>query len=90
MNPRGKWDAFLLTPIPEPSTFVLLAAGAVGLLGFAWRDGDGRRNERADSPYVGTFSSPFPPQAVLGPAFTLRCHTQAMSIGDEVHCCLFL
>jgi probable HAF family extracellular repeat protein len=37
INPQGQWDAFLLTPIPEPSTFVLLAAGAVGLLGYAWR-----------------------------------------------------
>ena len=36
-NSSGQWHAFLLTPIPEPSTFVLLAAGAVGLLGFAWR-----------------------------------------------------
>ena len=35
--PDGNTEAFLLTPIPEPSTFVLLAAGAVGLLGFAWR-----------------------------------------------------
>ena len=34
----GHTHAFLLTPIvPEPSTLVLLAAGAVGLLGFAWR-----------------------------------------------------
>ena len=29
--------AFLLTPVPEPSTFVLLAAGTIGLLGYAWR-----------------------------------------------------
>ena len=37
IDPSGNTDAFLLTPIPEPSTFVLLAAGAVGLLGYAWR-----------------------------------------------------
>ena len=37
INPSGQNDAFLLTPTPEPSTFALLAAGAVGLLGYAWR-----------------------------------------------------
>ena len=26
-----------VTLVPEPSTFVLLAAGAIGLLGYAWR-----------------------------------------------------
>jgi probable HAF family extracellular repeat protein len=29
--------AYLLTPVPEPSTFALLAIGAVGLLAYAWR-----------------------------------------------------
>ena len=29
--------AFLLTPTPEPSTFVLLGAGAIGLLAYTWR-----------------------------------------------------
>ena len=29
--------AFLLTPVPEPSAFILLGMGAIGLLGFAWR-----------------------------------------------------
>ena len=28
---------FVLTTVPEPSTFVLLVAGAVGLLGYSWR-----------------------------------------------------
>jgi hypothetical protein len=36
--PNGKdvlgWD---LTIIPEPSTLVLLAAGVIGLLAWAWR-----------------------------------------------------
>jgi threonine dehydrogenase-like Zn-dependent dehydrogenase len=30
-------SAYLLTPVPEPSTFILLGTGAVGLLTFAWR-----------------------------------------------------
>ena len=30
-------DAFLLTPVPEPSTLLLLASGAIGLLAYAWR-----------------------------------------------------
>jgi len=29
--------AFELTTVPEPSTFVLLAMGAFGLLAYAWR-----------------------------------------------------
>ena len=36
-NPSGQTHAFLLTPTPEPSTLALLGAGALGLLGFAWR-----------------------------------------------------
>jgi len=33
----GQQRAFLLTPIPEPSTFALLGVGALGLLAYAWR-----------------------------------------------------
>jgi probable HAF family extracellular repeat protein len=33
----GHYRAFLLTPVPEPSALALLAVGAVGLLGYAWR-----------------------------------------------------
>ncbi len=33
----GSNGDFLLTPMPEPSTLDLLAAGAIGLLGYAWR-----------------------------------------------------
>jgi probable HAF family extracellular repeat protein len=32
-NPSGQGHAFLLTPVPEPSTSVLLTLGAVTLLG---------------------------------------------------------
>ena len=42
VNPSGHTDAFLLTPIPEPSTFALLGIGAISLLGFAWRRRRGR------------------------------------------------
>jgi probable HAF family extracellular repeat protein len=45
INPAGQTHAFLLTPItptPEPSTFVLLAAAAVGLAGY-----ERRRRRRA-------------------------------------------
>jgi len=30
-------DNFTIAPIPEPSTLALLAAGAIGLVGYAWR-----------------------------------------------------
>jgi probable HAF family extracellular repeat protein len=34
---NGSTHGFLLTPIPEPSTLVLLAVGTLGLLSWAWR-----------------------------------------------------
>jgi probable HAF family extracellular repeat protein len=37
INPSGSTDAFLLTPTPEPSTLVLLAAGAASFLAYIWR-----------------------------------------------------
>jgi hypothetical protein len=41
IGPDGNSDAFLLTPtplaVPEPSALLLAAAGAVGLLAYAWR-----------------------------------------------------
>ena len=37
INPDGASHGFLLTVIPEPSTFVLLAMGALALLAYAWR-----------------------------------------------------
>ena len=42
INSTGVTHAFLLTPIPEPSTFVLLGVGAISLLAFAWRRRRGR------------------------------------------------
>ncbi len=36
------YDALVTPPVPEPSSFVLLAFGAVGLAGWAWRRRAGR------------------------------------------------
>ena len=36
-NSGSTAHGFLLTPIPEPSTLVLLGVGAISLLGYAWR-----------------------------------------------------
>ena len=36
-DPSGQGVAFLLTPVPEPSTFALLGAAAAGLLAYVWR-----------------------------------------------------
>jgi probable HAF family extracellular repeat protein len=37
INPGGQTDAFLLTPVPEPSALALLCVGAIGLLGYKLR-----------------------------------------------------
>jgi probable HAF family extracellular repeat protein len=37
INSAGQTDAFLLTPIPEPSNLALLGIGAINLLTYAWR-----------------------------------------------------
>jgi probable HAF family extracellular repeat protein len=33
----GNFHAFLATPVPEPSTLLLLAIGTLGVIGWAWR-----------------------------------------------------
>jgi probable HAF family extracellular repeat protein len=45
INPIGQTHGFLLAPIatPEPSTFILLSIGGVGLAGYAWWRRNGRR-----------------------------------------------
>ena len=35
VDPAGDYEGFLLTPVPEPSTFVLLAVGGLALAGSA-------------------------------------------------------
>ena len=36
-NSTGQLHAFLLTPVPEPSTFILLAISALSVLAYGWR-----------------------------------------------------
>ena len=48
-NPSGQTDAFLLTPVPEPSTITLLLASAACVLGYAWRR---RKTSRGIVPYL--------------------------------------
>ena len=43
----GTVFALDLTPAPEPSTFTLLAAGTIGLIGWAWRRRKGRHSQAA-------------------------------------------
>jgi probable HAF family extracellular repeat protein len=37
VNSAWEGHAFLLTPIPEPPTFVIFGVGAISLLAYAWR-----------------------------------------------------
>ena len=37
INGSGQTHAFILTPVPEPSTLTLLGISIVGLLAYAWR-----------------------------------------------------
>jgi hypothetical protein len=34
---QGVYHAYLLNPVPEPSTLVLLDVGIIGLLAYVWR-----------------------------------------------------
>ena len=36
-KPNGQIDAFLLTPVPEPSTIILIAVAGAALSACAWR-----------------------------------------------------
>jgi probable HAF family extracellular repeat protein len=44
-NPIQEFHAFLLTPVPEPHTLMLLSCGAAALLGLRWRSQAGRGGE---------------------------------------------
>jgi len=37
INSSGQSDLFLLTPVPEPSTLVLLGISVISLLAYGWR-----------------------------------------------------
>ena len=57
----GVAHGFVATPTPEPSTFVLFAAGAIGLAGYAWRRRKNLANEssgqdESEAPAILSFS----------------------------------
>ena len=53
-NPAGQTKAFLLTPVPEPSSVGLLGAGVIGLASYTWR----RRRRRAAALNACTHAAP--------------------------------
>ena len=46
INPSGKQDAFLLTPVPEPSSIILLTVGGLALFGATLSKRRGRTRRR--------------------------------------------